>query len=143
MGEQMKKIMIKYKPQILYMLIGIVSTIVDYGTYQLCYHVYNIPNMTSNAIAWVAYVTFSFIPNKIWVYRSRSMKPKLLLREGVAYYLGRGISLIFGTAIMWYGVDYMKWNTQITKGISEIFVVIINYILGFIGFSVSRKICKK
>jgi len=71
------------------------------------------------------------------------MKPKLLLREGVAYYLGRGISLIFGTAIMWYGVDYMKWNTQITKGISEIFVVIINYILGFIGFSVSRKICKK
>lgn len=135
----MKKIMLKYKCQILYMLIGTMSTVVDYGTYWLCYSIYGIPNLLSNVIAWIAYVSLSFFPNKIWVYRSRSMKMRLVAREAVAYYMGRGVSLFFGSAIMWLGVDYMHCNSQITKIISEVFVVIINYILGFIGFNVSKK----
>lgn len=130
----MKKLLIKYKQQLFYTLFGTISTIIDIGVYQLCFLVFDIPNVVSNIIAWFVYVTFSFITNKIWVYESRSMKPAILLREGVAYYIGRGVSLIFGTAIMIFGVDYMKWDSFVTKLISDVFVTIINYGFGFLVF---------
>ncbi len=130
----MKKLLIKYKQQLFYTLFGTISTIIDIGVYQLCFLVLDIPNVVSNIIAWFVYVTFSFITNKIWVYESRSMKPAILLREGVAYYIGRGVSLIFGTAIMIFGVDFMRWDSFVTKLISDVVVTIINYGFGFFVF---------
>lgn len=130
----MKNLLIKYKPQLYYMLFGTFTTIIDIGVYQLCFLKMDIPNVVSNIVAWFLSVAFSFITNKIWVYESRSMKVNVLLREALAYYAGRGLSLIGGTAIMVFGVDFMKWNSFIMKLISDIFVVIINYGFGFYIF---------
>ena len=130
----MKKLVAKYKPQLFYALFGTISTVIDIGIYQLCFSVFGIANVLSNIIAWFVYVAFSFITNKIWVYGSRSMNPKVLLKEGFAYYTGRGISLIFGTLIMIFGVDFMHWDSFVTKLVSDVFVTIINYGFGFLVF---------
>ncbi len=130
----MKKLMIKYKPQLYYMLFGIFTTIIDIGVYQLCFLSLGIPNILSNTIAWFISVAFSFITNKIWVYGSRSMRAKTIIKEGFAYYTGRGVSLIAGTAIMVVCIDFMKLNSWIVKIVSNIFVVIINYGFGFFVF---------
>ena len=130
----MKNLLIKYKAQLYYMLFGTITTIIDIGVYQLCFLEIGIPNVLSNIIAWFLSVAFSFITNKIWVYESRSMKMNVLLREALAYYAGRGLSLIGGTAIMIFGVDFMNWNSFIMKLIPDVFVVIINYGFGFYIF---------
>ncbi len=130
----MKKLLIKYKSQLYYMLFGVFTTIIDLAVYQLCFLQLGIPNVLSNVIAWFISVAFSFITNKIWVYGSKSMRAKTLLKEGFAYYTGRGISLIAGTAIMVIGVDFMGLNSWIMKIISDVFVIIINYGFGFFVF---------
>ena len=130
----MKELLVKYKTQLYYVLFGTGTTIIDIGIYQLCYLIFGIPNIFSNIIAWFVSVAFSFITNKIWVYGSRSMRIKTLLTEGVAYYTGRGVSLIAGTAIMVIGVDFMGLNSWLMKIISDVFVVIINYGFGFYVF---------
>ncbi len=130
----MKNLIIKYKSQLYYMLFGMITTVIDVGIYQLCFLSFGIPNVLSNVISWFISVAFSFITNKIWVYGSRSMKIKTLIREGFAYYTGRGVSLIAGTAIMVVGVDFMGLNSWLMKIVSDIFVVIINYGFGFFVF---------
>lgn len=130
----MKKLLIKYKQQLYYMLFGTITTIIDIGIYQLCFQIFDIPNALSNIISWFVSVAFSFITNKIWVYGSRSMEIKTILREGFAYYTGRGVSLIAGTAIMVVGVDFLNLNSWLMKFVSDIFVVIINYGFGFFVF---------
>lgn len=130
----MKKLLIKYKAQLYYMLFGTITTIIDVGVYQLCFALIGIPNVLSNIIAWFLSVAFSFITNKIWVYGSRSMAIKLVMKEAFAYYTGRGVSLIAGTAIVVFGVDFMGWNSFFTKIVSDIFVTIINYGFGFFVF---------
>ena len=42
--------------------------------------------------------------------------------------------LIFGTLIMIFGVDFMKWDSFVTKLVSDVFVTIINYGFGFLVF---------
>ena len=130
----MKKLLIKYKAQLLYMFFGTFTTIIDIGVYQLCFLTLSVPNVISNVIAWVFSVAFSFITNKIWVYGSKSMKAKTLLKEGFAYFTGRGISLIVGTAMMVFGVDIMQWNSFTMKIVSNIVIIIINYGFGFFVF---------
>lgn len=130
----MKRLLIRYKSQLLYALFGTITTIIDIAVYQLCFESLGIPNIPSNVIAWVLSVAFSFVTNKIWVYGSRSIRAKTIIKEFLAYYTGRGISLVAGTAIMVVGVDIFKWDSLVTKLISNIFVVIINYAFGFIVF---------
>lgn len=135
----MKKLLMKYKPQLFYTLFGTISTVIDISIYQLCFIVLEIPNTVSNVIAWFVYVAFSFITNKIWVYESRSMKLRTLLKEGAAYYAGRFVSLVFGTVILIVGVDLLDWNSLFTKLVSDIAVMIINYGFGFLVFKQIEK----
>lgn len=135
----MKKLLMKYKPQLFYTLFGTISTVIDISIYQLCFIVLEIPNTVSNVIAWFVYVAFSFITNKIWVYESRSMKLRTLLKEGAAYYAGRFVSLVFGTVILIVGVDLLDWNSLFTKLVSDIVVMIINYGFGFLVFKQIEK----
>ena len=62
------------------------------------------------------------------------MRARTLIKEFLAYYVGRGLSLIAGTVVMVIGVDLLKWNSLITKLISDIVVTIINYFFGFFVF---------
>ena len=130
----MKKLLIKYKSQLLYMFFGFFTMVIDVGVYQLCFSTLYVPNVLSNLISWLFSVAFSFITNKIWVYGSRSMEAKTLLKEGFAYFTGRGISLVVGTAIMVFGVDIMAWNSFIMKLVSTAIIIIINYGFGFFVF---------
>ncbi len=130
----MKKLIIKYKPQLYYALFGTITTIIDVLLCMLCLEYIGMPTIPSNIIAWVVSVTFSFLTNKFWVYGSRSMKADTLIKEGIAYYTGRGISLIAGTAIMYVGVDLMNLGSLLMKIVSDIVVTIINYGFGFFVF---------
>ena len=118
----------KYKGIILYGIFGILSTIIDLAAYYVCYNFIKIPNVQSVIIAWGTAVLFAFITNKIYVFESKSFAPKIFLREIFAFTSCRIGTGILEVVIMYLAVDVLNLNSTRWKFISNVIVIILNYI---------------
>ena len=124
----MKKIIIKYKSIIAYLFFGVLTTLINWGSYFLCYNIVQIPNVPSTIIAWILAVAFAFITNKIWVFGSKSFNGKVLLYEIWTFLAARLITGILDVVIMYFAVDVFAMNSTVWKLISNIIVIVLNYI---------------
>ncbi len=78
----------------------------------------------SNGIAWVIAVLFAFITNKLFVFESKGKT----LKQGVSFFIFRLISLVIDMGIMYLLIDVLNWNDLLSKIITNVFVIIINFI---------------
>ena len=124
----MKKIILKYKSIIAYLFFGVLTTLINWGSYFLCYNIVQIPNVPSTIIAWILAVAFAFITNKIWVFGSKSFNGKVLLYEIWTFLAARLIIGILDVVIMYFAVDVFAMNSTVWKLISNIIVIVLNYI---------------
>lgn len=111
-----------------YLIFGILTTLVDFAIYFLCYQIMGIHYLTSNVIAWCGAVLFAYITNKIFVFQSKSFRLKLLLDEVLSFIGARIFSLVFSVIMIYAFVFLMGFPAMIAKIISSVFVVIINYV---------------
>ena len=118
----------KYRRQILYLFFGGCTTLVNIAVYSLCYKLCGIPNVPANILAWVFAVLFAFVTNKIWVFESRSLSFAVLLKECAAFFAARILTGLLDLGIMFTAVDHFHRNALIWKVISNIIVIILNYI---------------
>ena len=123
-----KKTVIKYRSLITYGVFGVLTTIVNIVTYNLCYYKFTISNTVSNIIAWIFAVTFAYLTNKVWVFESKSWSWKNLKREIMAFVSCRLTTGILDIIIMYACVDIMQWHAMVMKIISNVLVIILNYI---------------
>ena len=124
----MKSLLKKYKHIILYIVFGILTTLVNMVVYWLCYNIIGIPNVPSTVIAWVLAVAFAFITNKLWVFDSRRFDGKTFLYEILTFFAARLLTGLLDVAIMYGAVDIMGWNSTLWKLISNVIVIILNYV---------------
>ena len=125
----MKNLLMKYKSFILYAVFGVCTTLINWGAYYLCYSVINIPNVPSTIIAWIVAVAFAFITNKIWVFDSKSFEGKTLLYEIWTFIAARLATGALDVVVMYFAVDVFAMNSTVWKLISNIIVIVLNYIL--------------
>ncbi len=118
----------KYKGMILYVVFGGLTTVVNMVAYYVCYNVLHIANVPSTAIAWVLAVLFAFITNKLWVFESKSFDSETLKHEIPSFFGCRLATGILDIVIMYLSVDVAHFNPTLWKLISNVLVVIINYI---------------
>lgn len=118
----------KYRRQILYLFFGGCTTLVNIVVYFLCYKICGIPNVPANILAWVFAVLFAFVTNKIWVFESRSLSFAVLLKECAAFFAARILTGLLDIGIMFATVDHFHRSALIWKVISNIIVIIFNYI---------------
>ena len=113
---------------IAYGVFGIFTTIVNIVTYNICYNSIGISNTLSNIAAWVLAVTFAYLTNKVWVFGSESWRWEVLKKEIPAFVSCRIATGILDLIIMYICVDIMKWHALVMKVISNVLVIILNYI---------------
>lgn len=118
----------KNKSFIAYGVFGIFTTIVNIVTYNICYNSIGISNTLSNIAAWVLAVTFAYLTNKVWVFGSESWRWEVLKKEIPAFVSCRIATGILDLIIMYICVDIMKWHALVMKVISNVLVIILNYI---------------
>ena len=118
----------KYKHIIYYLIFGLITTVVNIGTYWLCYDVMHIPNLISNFIAWITAVIVSFVTSKIWVFDSKSWEASIVISEAVKFFGARVATFLIDELIMVVGVDLLHFNGLVMKVVSGIVVVILNYV---------------
>ena len=123
-----KTLFTKYKSLIMYAVFGVLTTVVNMVSYYLSYNILHIPNVPSTIIAWVLAVAFAFITNKLWVFDSPSFDAQTLKHEIPTFFGARLATGVLDVAIMYLAVDLMHWNPTFWKLVSNILVIIINYV---------------
>lgn len=120
------KIYINYKTPILYIFFGGLTTLVNIVAYFICYDIAKLSNVVSTIIAWILSVIFAFITNKLYVFESKS---KSILYEISSFFVCRLGTGILDLGIMYLTVDILNWNSLLMKIISNVIVIVLNYIL--------------
>lgn len=129
-----KNIIIKYKEIIMYIIFGGLTTLVNWVTYTLLVHYTNAGITISNAVAWIVSVIFAFITNKLWVFESKSTKPKMLIKEFISFIASRALTgvmeIICVPLLVKIGLDQTIFRIEgaWSKLIVSVAVVILNYV---------------
>ncbi len=118
----------KYRSIILYIVFGALTTLINTAAYWICFDVLGIPNVPSTIIAWVLAVSFAFVTNKLWVFDSKSWDAGTLKHEVPTFFGARMLTGLLDVGIMYVTVDVMGWNGMVWKLVSNVIVIILNYI---------------
>lgn len=81
----------KFKEIVLYLIFGVLTTLVNLAVFHLCNKVMDV--LVSNIIAWIAAVIFAFITNKLFVFESKSWSPKVVGKEIPTFAAARLLTL--------------------------------------------------
>lgn len=117
----------KYKSVILYLIFGVLTTLVNILSYAFFTKVINVEYLISNIISWIISVTFAFITNKVFVFESKSREKKIVLKELLLFYYYRLLSLGIEMILLYVFVDLFNVNDLIMKVVTNIVVIILNY----------------
>jgi len=134
----MKKIielMKKYRQIILYLIFGVLTTLINIVAYWLFAHPLSLGTLASTILAWLTSVFFAFFTNKSIVFESRGKKRFLF--ELFTFLGSRVLTGVIDLAIMFVFVDVLLLNDMVIKIVSNIIVIVLNYVLS--KFIVFRK----
>ncbi len=153
--EKIKGLFVKYKEIIMYIIFGVLTTLVNWVVYTVLIKIFgsaaesemilftlfgrNISMkifyiFIANLVAWIAGVIFAFITNKIWVFESKSWQLGLLMKELWLFILARlitGVMEWFGVPLLWaIGMDQDLFGIDgfLAKIVVSVIVVILNYV---------------
>ncbi|MBR6742885.1 MAG: GtrA family protein [Clostridia bacterium] len=119
----------KHKEFLLYAFFGILTTLVNIVSYYLLYNMLFIKNVPAVIISWALSVAFAFFTNKLFVFESRSFKLSIVLRESATFFSARLFTGVLDIIIMYIAVDLLLLDSLFWKIVSNVIVVILNYIL--------------
>ena len=126
--HKIKELLDRYKSVILYIIFGVLTTLVNLVSYYFCFNIIGISNVLSTIIAWILAVAFAFITNKLWVFNSKKFDKQTLIHEIVTFLGARIITGILDVIVMYIAVDLLQADATLWKMISNIIVIVLNYI---------------
>ena len=151
-----KKLYNKYEDIILYIIFGVLTTVVSFVTQFLSSRFLGTEVAVSTSISWVCAVTFAYITNRKYVFKSEEHGASKIAAEAARFYGARLATYFMELAIMWlcadhfsgFFIDLMKLerfdytsglfslfkdakglNEMIFKLIANVIILISNYIL--------------
>lgn len=118
----------KYWDILSYLFFGVCTTIVNYLIYIPCYNLWGLSASVSNMVAWVVAVAFAYLTNKPFVFKSNDWSAQTVVPELTKFVGCRIGSGAAETLILFVAVDLLGWNGNIWKLLTQVMVVILNYI---------------
>ncbi len=110
-----------------YLAFGFFSTVINIVTFKLC-KMAGIGTVISNVIAWVVAVVFAYLTNKAIVFESKTESIKSLFKEFTSFIGARVFTLVVETIFLKVVIDMLGYNEILMKIISNIIVIILNFI---------------
>lgn len=147
----MKKLFKKYREIIIYIIVGGLTTVVNYIIH-FGLRAFNVNYYIALTVAWLGAVSFAYFANRIFVFESKA-KGKAQLKEATTFFGARIFSyglemLISFIFIDCARVDRFTWQPEFTEAIipvgeiivktaAQVIIVISNYI--FSKFVIFKK----
>ena len=123
----MRELINKNQELIKYLIFGVLTTLVNI----LCFFIldkFNIDIYINNTISWIVSVIFAFITNKLYVFESKSLDIKTIFKEGMSFFGARIFSYFVDMGTIYLLYDGLRIDKLISKIVSNVIVIIINYI---------------
>lgn len=118
----------KYQDVISYLFFGGLSTVVNIVSYAFFSHVLGMGTVVASAASWFVTVIFVYLTNRTWVFHSQAEGAAEIIREFIAFMGCRLATGVLDVAIMWLSVDILGLNDIVMKVISNIIVIVLNYV---------------
>lgn len=131
MTEKIRSLIAARREQLAYLVVGVMTTVINYIIYVLLTEGVSLHYAASNVIAWAAAVAFSYFANGKWVYRSTGRRG---WREAGEFVLSRLFSLGLETVLLLLLVDLLHADKLIAKLLVAVVVVVVNYLTGLLVF---------
>lgn len=128
MKEKINEMWLKYKEIVLYLIFGGGTTVINIFVYFICAHPFGINTVLSTCIAWVLSVLFAYVTNKMWVFESKAVNAKAIMREVISFFSCRLLTGFLDVVLMYVFVDILSCNDLLMKIIANIIVIILNYV---------------
>lgn len=121
------------REMLMYMLFGVGTAAIDYFSEIFFYnHLTFSTNsavvVTANTLSFVLSVTFAFVTNKLFVFKSKSGSGHELRVEALKFFSARSLTFLLSLIGMVLFVDTLSLGNEISKILVSIGVVIINYV---------------
>ena len=129
--DKIKELYLKYKEIVNYLIFGVLTTVVSLVTYYICVYTVLDPEQAvqlqiANVISWILGVAFAYVTNRKFVFESNE---KNKIKEASKFVTSRIATLLMDMAIMFIGLTLLKFNDKIIKLVSQVVVIIANYLL--------------
>ena len=128
MIDKLKALFLKHYDILIYLIFGVLTTVVNYLVYLPCYNVLQLRSSVSNMIAWAAAVAFAYLTNKPFVFRSYDWSAKTVIPELGKFVVTRLGSGGLETLILLVFVDWIGMNGNVWKFLTSVLVVVLNYL---------------
>jgi len=114
-----------------YLIFGVLTTVVSLVSYYLLVLTILNPNKAlelqiANIISWILSVLFAYVTNRKYVFKSKN---KEIFKELTSFCGSRVLTLLLDMGIMFFFVTLLKGNDKIFKLVSQVLIVIGNYII--------------
>lgn len=142
--EKLKSLFVKHKEIILYLVFGVLTTVVDYLVYKpitLLAPDNEIVVTAAKAVAWVAAVIFAFVTNKLWVFEDKRWTKDPLIHQIVSFFAARVFTLVLSLLTTYFGMKLFKsWDwfmsipllgthaSDVIWVIQSVLTVVLNYV---------------
>lgn len=130
MIDKVKALCKKYEETLIYLIVGVMTTIVSWGAAYLGKLILDTDiswqNTVNNTFIWLVGVLFAYPLNRKWVFKSTNPK---IIKEFLGFAASRISTLVMDVVIMWVTVNIIRMNYWIAKiFISSVIVTIANYV---------------
>lgn len=123
----------------MYLLFGVLTTAINYALFWMVITALGENTaLAANVVAFIGSVIFAYITNKIFVFKSKSWKKDVLMKEISSFLGARILSFAFEEAgllicIQWLNVSRFEiWGisgVMLAKVVLSVVVVLVNYVL--------------
>ena len=121
MLDKMMSLLKKYRSQIVYLIFGVLTTVVNYLVFFPC-------SSYLEKTGFQYAVLFAYVTNKPFVFESHDWSWKVVAPEFAKFVSTRLASLLIETVIISVTVDTLHWNKLVWKVLTSVLVVVLNYV---------------
>ena len=133
MIEKIKALCVKHREIIVYLIVGVLTTVVAWSAkflwnflfYGGTAHPTSLQNTVLSVVNWVAGVAFAYPTNRKWVFRSKNPN---ILAEASGFVTSRLATLFLDWAVMQLLGNVLGINLYVATFISAVLVVVGNYV---------------
>lgn len=130
MIKKLYKIYKNYEEIINYLIVGFLTTVLSLSIYYISVLTILDPNISiqlqiANILSWIGGVIFAYVTNRKVVFKSVDKNVK---KEASKFLGARLLTLFFDMLFMFLTVTLFKFNDKIMKIISNIIVIVLNYL---------------
>ncbi len=136
MFQKIKSLILRYRDQLLYLIFGGMTTVIDWVACFVLYRAWStaieqneLIVHVANVIAWVLAVLFAFVTNRLWVFHSERRGILPVLGELCTFAGGRVMTLLLQEGMFVVFFHWMGIDEYIVKVIAAVLVIISNYFI--------------